>query len=165
MKLTVEEFHRIRPLEWVIRSYGDNNKSYNSPVDMIETRLFWLDFIRNVFSPKFAAQRGITHIANFDLTQPVLLSDDLELRLPSVLESVVYFANASNNVDSKKFALPFDQLPALIVGVMSLILLLMVHVVLNRRSRDGDRRGNIIGGRDSDGFYKYIKRLTSSQLI
>ena len=132
MKLTNEEFHRIRPLEWVIRSYGSGEKSYNSPVDTNETRLFWLDFFRNVFRSKFASQSGITNISDFDLTQPVLLSDDLELRLPSALETVAYFAAVKENGQIKKFELPFDQTSALIVGITILVLLLTVHLFFDK---------------------------------
>lgn len=129
MRMTVEEFHRIRPLQWTIREFG--NAAYNTTVDETETRLFWLDFIRNVWAPKFAAQRAVTSVSNFDVTQPVLLTNDLNLKLPAVLETVAY--HADNSEKPKTFALPFSQLTVFIVGILAMISLLIVSVIFSSK--------------------------------
>lgn len=125
MRLSRQEFARIRPLQWVLREYG--GVAYNSPADQTSTRLFWLDFMRNVFAPKYASQRGVTSINEFDATQPVMLSDDLNLKLPTMLETAMYFAN-NQTLPAQTFV--FDRLnrtAVLTLAVVIFVALAMLH--------------------------------------
>lgn len=125
MRLTGQEFARIRPLQWVLREYG--GVAYNSPADQTSTRLFWLDFMRYVFAPKYAAQRGVTSINRFDTTQPVLLSDDLNLKLPTMLETAMYFAN-NQTLPSQTFAFDWpNRTAALMLAVIIYVALAVFH--------------------------------------
>lgn len=105
MILKEEEFQKIRPLEWTIREYG--GELYNTLTNETDTRLFWYDFMRFVFAPKFSRQWGVTRIQSFDQTQPVLIDDNLSLRLPTELETAAYYAD--NTTLPMSFALPFTQ--------------------------------------------------------
>lgn len=129
MRLTLEEFKRIRPLRWSLRSFGD--KVYNTTINQTDTQLFWLDFMRLVFAPKFKKQYGVTNIASFDQTQPVLLSDDLELRLPTQLETAMYFAN--NDSVPMKFAFNISQMTIAIVAVLIIVLLIICNILFEKR--------------------------------
>lgn len=136
MKLTLEEFNRIRPLQWHLKNYA--NKVYNTTINQTDTQLFWLDFMRFVFAPKFKSQYGITEITAFDQTQPVLVTDDLELVLPTDIETAMYYAN--NKTRPFKFSLNISKTIAMIVG----ILLIVVLVVLNVRFEKTFNFKNII---------------------
>ncbi|AUQ44018.1 putative Ac68-like protein [Esparto virus] len=129
MKLTLDEFNLIRPLQWTLVNYG--NKVYNTTVDQIETQLFWLDFIRLIFAPKYKLQVGITSISNFDQTQPVLLTDDLELFLPTQLETAMYFANNQKS-PPMRYALNINQLIILIIGIILMIILFISKTIVDR---------------------------------
>lgn len=87
MQLTIEEFNKIRTLNWQIRTYG--NKLFNV-TDTPE--LFWFDFIKNVFANYFQNQQSIHQITNFDVSQAVLIDNNLNLQLPTQLKTVVYLA-------------------------------------------------------------------------
>lgn len=125
MQLTLEEFNRIRPLQWRLRVYA--GKAYNTPVDETQTQLFWLDFIRLVFAPKFKQQNGITKILQFDQTQPVLMTDDLNLILPTQMETAMYFAN--NKTLPMKFSIPVNQIVILVVAVTIIITTVVCNVL------------------------------------
>lgn len=128
MKMTIEDFNKVRPLQWTIREYGST--IYNTPIDQTETRLFWLDFMRNVFAPKFSNQQAVTYIASFDVTQPVLMTDDLTLKLPTQLETVIYYAD--NKTLPKIFSINnVSNVTATFVGVVVLLILLVVSVVFS----------------------------------
>lgn len=87
MHLTKAEFLKIRPLNWTTQTI--NGKiTYTT----LSPQLFWLDFVKFVFLPYFRQQNGITTITNFDINQPVVLFENLELKLSNTLESIVYFA-------------------------------------------------------------------------
>lgn len=105
MILKKEEFKQIRPLEWTVREYG--GVMYNTLADETDTRLFWYDFMRLVFAPKFSRQWGVTQVPSFDQTQPVLMDDNLGLRLPTELETAAYYAD--NTTLPMLFTLPFTQ--------------------------------------------------------
>lgn len=90
---------------------------YNTPSNDIETQLFWLDFMRLVFAPKFKRQNGITEIQKFDQTQPVLLSDSLDLILPAQLESAMYYAD-NRSEPPMRFQVPVGQVFVLIVAFL-----------------------------------------------
>lgn len=105
MFLTRRDIEAIRPLEWELREF--NGSLYYTLTAESQTRLFWYDFVRNVFAPRFAKQLAFTRILNFDQTQPVLINDKLELRLPPALETVVYFAE--NSRPPVRFVIPVSQ--------------------------------------------------------
>lgn len=137
MRMTSEEFARIRPLQWVLRDYG--GVAYNSPVDRTSTRLFWLDFIRCVFAPKYKAQRGVTSIHTaFDTSQPVMLSDGLDLKLPTMMETAAYFAD-NQTLPSPVFVLNrVTRVGALAVTVVLFLLMALVRqVLLSTRGSSG----------------------------
>lgn len=122
MKLTTDEFHRIRPLQWTTRVYG--NKSYNTLVDSTETQLFWLDFMAHVFAPRFKSQSAISKITNFNTESPVMITDDLTLTLPADLASVIYYSDRER---VREFV--FRNIGIATVSVVSVILLLILLVV------------------------------------
>lgn len=121
MKLTLEEFKRIRPVQWYLKNYG--KYVYNTTINQTETQLFWLDFMRLVFAPKFKTQFGITSLADFDITQPVLITDDLELKLPTQLETAMYFAN--NKTPPVNFSININQMLVMIVCIAIFIVLIV----------------------------------------
>ncbi|AQN78601.1 ACH96202.1 Ac68-like protein [Kallithea virus] len=130
MKLSQTEFKLIRPLEWSLINHGE--KVYNTTLDETQTRLFWLDFMRLIFAPRFKKQYGVTRIENFDDTQPVLLTDDLELLLPTQIETVCYFAD---NMDSPpmRFALPFNSITIIIITFILFACVLFVDVFFGNK--------------------------------
>lgn len=136
MKLTNEEFKRIRQLQWGLNEIG--GKMYNTPSDSSQTQLFWLDFMKLVFAPKFKKQFGITHIDHFDVTQPVLMEDNLNLKLPTQLETAMYYAN--NTTLPMKFSIGISQTITFIVALVVLVAL----IVLNYMYDDKVRFKNII---------------------
>lgn len=129
MKLTLDEFKLIRPLQYRLQDYG--NMTYYSPINQTQTQLFWLDFIRLIFAKKYAQQIGRNEINNFDQTQPVLLTDDLDLKLPSPLATVVYYAD--NKIAPKRFILNVNRL---ILVVSTIILILVVALMKNIFSKN-----------------------------
>lgn len=126
MKLSEEEFNRIRPLQWSLHSTVD--KVYNTTTTPIETQLFWFDFLRLIFAPKFKAQSGITKITNFDATQPVLLSDDLELLLPSQMETAMYFADNMKKPPIK-FSINITKIIILVVTITIIFIILGIDII------------------------------------
>lgn len=123
MKLTSEEFKRIRPLQWSLKSFGKH--VYNTTINQTETQLFWLDFMRLIFAPKFKTQFGIPSMENFDITQPVMITDDLELQLPTLVETAMYFAN--NKTLPMQFAVDIDQLFSVIGSIFLIIALIIAE--------------------------------------
>lgn len=130
MRLTKEEFKRIRPIEWVVRDVG--GQMYNVPINQTFTKLFWLDFMRNVFAPKFKQQNGITAIATFDLERMVMLTDDLELELPTPLETAMYYANNADKLPIN-FMIPVLQIVPFALALMMLCVLLVVAIFVRPR--------------------------------
>lgn len=129
MQLTLEEFIRIRPLHWHTRVYG--GKTYNTPVDEIQTQLFWIDFLRLVFAPKFKSQNGVQQINNFDYTMPVLITDDRRLVLPTQMETAMYFAN--NQTLPMKFSIPIKQITILVLAIVIIITTVVCHALFNSK--------------------------------
>lgn len=131
MILTKEEFKLLRPFNWTYRTY--NSKIYNTIIGETQTRLFWLDFYRLIFAPKYAKQSGITSINDVDLTKPVLLSNELELIVSPELDAVAYFVD---NADSPpiKFSTGLTQMPVLIVACVLLFILLIVTLIFSSRT-------------------------------
>lgn len=124
MKLTIEEFNKIRPLQWHLKNYA--NKVYNTTANQTDTQLFWLDFMRLVFAPKFKSQYGITEITAFDQTQPVLLTDDLDLVLPTDIETAMYYAN--NKTLPCKFSINISMTLSVVIGIILIIVLVLLNV-------------------------------------
>lgn len=143
MLLTGEEFALIRPLRWVLREYG--GKVYNSPVDRTSTRLFWHDFVRHVFAPKYAAQRGVTSIGEFDTSSPVMLTDRLELKLPTALETAAYLAD---NLTPPRPVLVFKWIgraTVLVLALLAFAAMLAVHFYCYHYYRhDGNEHDDLL---------------------
>lgn len=123
MLLSKSEFNLIRPLNWYKQQYG--NSVYNT-TDTPE--IFWFDFMKNVFVNYFKNQKSITSIRNFDLTQPVLIDDKqygLELKLPMLEESIVYFAKNQKPL-TPSLKIPMCQIVILIISFICFLLLFMI---------------------------------------
>lgn len=129
MRLTPEEFNRIRPVQWSLKNYG--YKVFNTTINQTETKLFWLDFMRLVFAPKFKKQNGITEISIFDLTQPVLITDDLDLLLPTNLETAMYYAN--NTTLPMKFMVNISKTFILILSIVMIFILIALNIIYGER--------------------------------
>lgn len=104
----------------------------NTPANQTFTQLFWLDFLRYVFAPKFRRQVGITSITTFDITSPVLMSDTLDLQLPTPLETVVYYAE---NMEKPPIAFRINvpQILPFVVACIALLVILVFAVAINPR--------------------------------
>lgn len=136
MFLTRDEFKLIRPLQWTTREFG--GRLYNTIINETETALFWYDFVRKVFAPRFARQWGVVNIANFDQTQPVLMTDALELKLPELLELAIYYTD--NERAPFRFALRgIKQQYVLIVGLLALLILLTMALMRDKNVAANDR--------------------------
>lgn len=96
MKLSVDEFKKIRTIQWSNRIMDDGTMYY-TPIDEISTNLFNLDLLRLIIAPKFKTQQAVTNIPNFDPKQPVILLPNLELKVSPEVETAMYFANRSTN--------------------------------------------------------------------
>lgn len=133
MRLTARELALLRPFDWTIVHVGD--RVYNSVVSEKQTRLFWLDFVRLVLVPKFRKQRGVTRLANMDLTQPVLLTDDLHLVVPDAIESIAYYAD---NMDSPpmRFALEASSIAFTAIGCVVLLAVAVAALFSSKRTTD-----------------------------
>lgn len=110
MKLTKKEFEQIRPLMWYKQQFG--YEVYNTTDT---PQMFWFDFMKNVFAKYFKQQKAITQLSNIDVTQPVLMKNDLTLKLPLIMETVVYYAKNQQDLNvkciinlSQKFILLFS---------------------------------------------------------
>ena len=67
MNLTEEEFKRIRPnIQWSMKEIM--GRMYNTPITIDDTKLFWIDFLRNIFAHYFHEQWAVSEIFNFDYT-------------------------------------------------------------------------------------------------
>lgn len=122
MFLTKSEFDKIRPLQWCLKDFG--GKLYNTTLSKTETELFWIDFMRHVFAPKFKQQFGVQSIPNFDQTQPVILTNDLELKLPDLLETAMYYGN--NQTLPFSFSIDISHTFVFVVAMIIMFLLLIV---------------------------------------
>lgn len=124
MKLTIDELNMIRSLRWTKREFGDD--IYNTPINMTHTQLFWFDFFKYIFSKRFSQQYALTEINNFDISQPVLLSDDYELVLPPSLETVNYYYE--NKKESPvRFSVNVLKIQVLIFSILALICLVVLN--------------------------------------
>lgn len=129
MQMTKEEFDKIRPLQWNLINYG--SKVYNTVTDATSTRLFWLDFFRYIFAPNFAKQQGITRLTNFDLEQPVLITNDLKLEIPSDVATILYFAK--NDTLPMKFSVNVTRRFAMIVTIILMVIIVVFATVFENK--------------------------------
>jgi hypothetical protein len=127
MLLTEEEFSWIRPLTWKSTVVG--GRIYQTTADAIDTRLFWLDFLRLVFAPKYRRQGGITAITDFDVDRQVLLTDCLELMLPTEVETAMYYANNPTPPVTFEFS-RISQTVVLFVTLAIIVLIVVASSVL-----------------------------------
>lgn len=119
MKLSAAEFELIRPVQWSLIPYA--NKSYYSVNNELDRRLFWNDFMKFVFAPKFAKQNIINVINEFDNTQSVLFDPDTgEIKLPPSLEVV----NHATKIKS------FEPLQFPITTQFVLVIAIIVYLIL-----------------------------------
>lgn len=129
MLLSKSEFDLIRPLNWYKQQFGTN--VYNT-TDTPE--LFWFDFMKNVFVKYFKNQNSITAIQNFDINQPVLiedkLQDGLELKLPLLEESIIYFAKNQKPL-TPNLKIPMSQTFVLILSFICFLLLFIIKNFTN----------------------------------
>lgn len=128
MFLTRNEFDRIRPLQWSLKNYG--NEIYHTILDKTEIQLFWLDFMRLIFAPKYKNQNGVVNIENFDLTQPVLMSDEMELILPTDVNMAMYYAN--NTTLPMNFSINISQLTVMIASLVLFAILISLYFIYSR---------------------------------
>lgn len=120
MILTLEEFKKIRKLNWYTTKI--NNKLYNTTN---QSELFWLDFVKNVFLPYYKKQNAVLKINDFKLTDPVYITDGLELLLPTPLESAVYYAKSESGL----LQFSFDMPQILIVFISILVYIISIILV------------------------------------
>lgn len=125
MYLTLAEFKTIRPLKWSMKEI--HGKIYRTITNVTDTKLFWIDFMRNIFAPNFKRQNGICFISNFDYTQPVFISPDLKLELPDILESVMYFSR--NKTPPIQFKINISQTALLIIAIVLLLGLMCTDII------------------------------------
>lgn len=130
MILTEEEFSRIRPLKWIVRDIG-TDRIINTTATSTDTQLFWLDFMRLVFAPKYKSQNSYTDINQFNINSSVFLSDDLELTLPQDLELAMYYANNKTLPFYFKIV-PWKQLTILIIAVLLICLLMVFNFIYGK---------------------------------
>lgn len=119
--MTINEYRKIRPLQWAQRQIGDD--VYYTPLNETYTRLFWNDFIRYIFAPKFAKQNSIKTISEFDVTQPALITADLSIRLPAILETIAYLGDNQDESVATTFSIKISSNVALLISLVILILL------------------------------------------
>lgn len=123
MKLTKSEFKCIRStLTWSKQQYG--NEIYNVPDS---PNLFWIDFMRNIFVFYFRKQQAVTRLMDFDVGQPVLLTDNLELRLPKEMERVVYIAK-NQYTPSCLIQSSISQFLVAILAILTYLFLIVWHI-------------------------------------
>lgn len=141
MKLTRDEFNRIRKLNWIKREYG--SAVYNTPATNREIQLFWHDFMLYVFAEKFKKQKLYTKIFEFDNQQPVLLNDSLHITLPNQLESIAYFAD---NVSKPPYLVQTNtyMFNSLLVSIILIIFLITFSVFYNTKNHMNNKFLNLI---------------------
>lgn len=117
MQLTVEEFHRIRKdLKWWQQQFGDEWYFVTN-----KPELFWISFIPKVFLHYFKKQQTVTRLTNFDIHQPVLLTNKLQLKLPQEMERIINIAKTQDG-PSFRISLPVSQYTVLVVALIVYIL-------------------------------------------
>lgn len=131
MILTKDEFSKIRTLQWTKREYG--NVMYNTPTTTEQIQLFWHDFVYYIFADKFKNQNALNVISSFDNTQPVMLTDDLELKLPEDLETVIYYYYESKT-PPYIFNTRISMYSCLVISVLIIIVLNVIHILVKPNS-------------------------------
>lgn len=131
MKLTQSEFQSIRPLVWTKQKFG--TELYFTPTTIEDTKLFWHDFILNVFVKKFKSQNTITTMYNFDQTFPVRISENYDLVLPAIMEKIIYYAD--NQKMPLNFSIPVPMKLSLCFGVFVLVCLVVFGYIVNKSKK------------------------------
>lgn len=131
MYLTEEEFKRIRgPFDYTIREI--NGVVYKTLTNIESIHLFWLDFLKYIFAPKYKRQDAIIDIPSFDLSYPVLITKDQNLLLPPILETAMHFSNNRNS--QSPFILNHCRiLVVFIISIFILIGLLSVSIISSNK--------------------------------
>lgn len=113
---------------WSLKTYND--ELYYTINDAVSVKLFWIDFLRNIFAKKFQNQYGIQNVSNFDLNEPVLIKvSNFDLKLPQILESIFYFSDYKQNEKTfviKNLTLKFSLIMTIIIYVILLVLILIL---------------------------------------
>lgn len=93
MKLSLKEFEMVnrKQYNWIQTTIG--SRVYNTLTTSLETKLFWFDFLQFVFAPYFKEQRSITTLGAINLSEKVLMDNNLNVLLPPTLESVIYYGS------------------------------------------------------------------------
>lgn len=132
MHLTKAEFAQIRHLQWRLTTVG--SVPYQTTASELDTRLFWLDFLRLVFAPLYASQSGVSQIGSFDITQPVLLGPGRNLLLPTTLESAMYYAR-NKRAPPVRFEGPYGQMPVLVAALIVLAVVALASLLFTSTQR------------------------------
>lgn len=137
MFLTQFEFNnKIRKFKWHIKEIG--NKNYYTLHGETDTHLFWYDFMKNIFAEKFKNQQAITNISVFDITQPVFITKDFELLLPSELETINYFSQNNKSSPFDKFILNISHLTIIILILLSFAVIFFRKYNMHVKMRDNE---------------------------
>lgn len=140
MYLTRDELqNKIRPLNWTVKRISDIHW-YWTPIDSTSNHLFWIDFFRNIFAERFGRQMTVTNIYNFDTSLTVMITQDLNLIVPSVLEVINHsseYGDLDESSNPKLFQTPFSGGVALIIGIFILCILYLLSWWRERRGRNG----------------------------
>lgn len=107
MKLSEKEFSKIRTT--------------------LKPELFWFDFVRHVFLPYYQNQNAVTNITNFDITQPVILDENLNLTLPLNMEVAVYYAKNQKPLPIQ-LNTKISQFVVLLISIILLLLIIFLDV-------------------------------------
>lgn len=158
MRLTAEDLNKIRPLQWVIRDVVGSGKPYYTVVGGTSTRLFWVDFLRNVFAPRFAKQLGVTRIGSFDFNTPVMLGFDMNLRLPSLMETAMHYAD---NLEVRTFQWKSpSSFTTLIIAIVSLLVLLLLSNIKGAEESDAISNRMML-----DNFLSKSSKLLNARIL
>lgn len=128
MKLSLAEFKKIRTLHWRMQAIGD--KVYYTVSTQIETQLFWYDFIRYIFVPRFKKQNMINTISNFDQSQSVYITSDLELQLADPVMNLIFYYEENRTLPFK-FFFPISQFIVLVIGITIIIITMLTNVLFD----------------------------------
>jgi len=140
MRLTLEEFRRIRPVLWVRRD-TQNGDYFYTPADPLSRRLVNGDFIREIFAKRFASQHAITRLHNVNLEDDFIVFPDLRVRIGPSLQTAVYYAE-KNKI--QPVVVPVTMISALVCGIIGLFLLLIAHILNALRNPQTSSRVNTV---------------------
>ena len=122
MKLSKADFAKIRPIEWIVKDVG--GKLMNTPINQTFNQLFWLDFLRYVFAPRFKQQSGVNSVSSFDITMPVLITETMDLQLPTILETAIYYYENGERPPIE-FKININQTLTMVIAILVLLCVLI----------------------------------------